>query len=40
MKPQERKDKNGVISYKLRAYVGLDLNGKKKIVSTTWKPRQ
>lgn len=38
MKPQERKDKNGVISYKLRAYVGLDLNGKKKIVSTTWKP--
>lgn len=38
MKAVERRDKHGNLVYKLRAYVGLDLNGKKKIVSTTWKP--
>ena len=38
MKAIEKKDKNGNLVYKLRAYVGLDLNGKKKIVSKTWKP--
>lgn len=38
MKAVERRDKHGNLVYKLRAYVGLDTRGKKKIVSTTWKP--
>ena len=38
MKPIEKKDKNGNVSYKLRVFVGRDSNNKTKIVSSTWKP--